>query len=96
LAFWVTEYGDACCADEDTGTILWKHEFEGQFYASIVAAGDRVYFSNHDGTTYVVAAERDFRLMATNRLPDLTLATPALVGDRMIIRGEHSLRCLKE
>jgi outer membrane protein assembly factor BamB len=94
LVFWATEPGMAYCLDEQTGEIRWKHQLDGSFFASVVAANNAVYFSNHSGTTYVIAAEPEFKLMHANKIPDRILATPALWRDRIIYRGDTSLRCI--
>lgn len=43
-----------------------------------MAAEDRVYFTNEEGDVYVVKAGPQFELLATNRLGEVAMASPAL------------------
>lgn len=49
------------------------------FSASPVVVGDRLFFTNDEGETFVVQAGREFKLLHTNSLGERTLASPALV-----------------
>ena len=42
-----------------------------------------------------IAAGEEFKLLHKNDLDDFTLASPALVGDRMLIRTEHNLYSIR-
>jgi outer membrane protein assembly factor BamB len=48
------------------------------FSSSPVAVGDRVYFTNEEGETYVIKAGPVFELLATNKLGEIAMATPAV------------------
>jgi outer membrane protein assembly factor BamB len=61
------------------------------FSASPVAADGRLYLSNEDGEMLVVAAGREFRLIATNSMGELLMATPALSNGVMYVRSSASL-----
>ena len=63
-------------------------------YASPVAAGDRIYFPGRDGTTVVLAAGPEYRVLAENRLDDGFDASPAIVGRDLLLRGRGHLYCL--
>jgi outer membrane protein assembly factor BamB len=65
-------------------------------YASPVAASGRVYFASREGTTVVLEHGPDFRILATNQLDETIDASPAIVGDTIIIRGENHLYCIAE
>jgi outer membrane protein assembly factor BamB len=49
------------------------------FSSSPVAVGDKVFFTNDLGETFVVQAGPVFKLLRTNRLNARVLASPALV-----------------
>jgi hypothetical protein len=61
------------------------------FSASPVAADGKLYLSNEDGQVMVVAAGREFRHIATNSIPELLMATPALSQGVLHLRGSSSL-----
>ncbi len=54
----------------------------GAYAASPVAAGGRVYFTNEECDTHVVKAGPEYELLATNSLPGVCLASPA-ISERM-------------
>ena len=50
------------------------------------------------GDTFVIdAAENahEYRLVRTNSLDDFSMATPAIVGDRLLIRTQHHLYSIR-
>jgi outer membrane protein assembly factor BamB len=65
-------------------------------YASPVGAAGRVYVVGRDGSTAVVAAAPEFKLLATNVLADRFDASPAVVDDTIYLRGEKNLYALAE
>ena len=66
-------------------------------FASPVAAAGRIYITSREGITLVFdhPQEEDMRLIAVNRLDDTFSASPALVGEQLILRGERFLYSLK-
>jgi outer membrane protein assembly factor BamB len=63
----------------------------GGFSASPVAAGGRIYFASEDGDLFVVRAGRTFELLAANPLGEVTMATPAISGNLLIVRTRGHL-----
>lgn len=63
-------------------------------YASPVAAADRVYVTDRDGTTMVISHADNPRLLSTNRLDDRFSASVAIAGDALFLRGEKHLYCI--
>ncbi len=63
----------------------------GGFSASPVAADGKIYLSSEDGDIFVVRAGKDFELLATNPMGERLMATPALSGGCMFVRGEHNM-----
>ena len=57
----------------------------------LVGAADRVYAVSRDGLTVVFRAGDRFEVLATNQLEDVFNATPAIVGDTLILRGDRYL-----
>ena len=51
---------------------------------------------NEDGVTFVVRAGDRFELLQTNKLADddMCLATPAVAGDRLLVRSAVRLYCI--
>ena len=61
------------------------------FSASPVAADGRMYLSSEDGEMFVISAGPEFRVIATNAMGEPLMATPALAGGHMYVRGEKHL-----
>lgn len=94
LLFCIKETGVASCLDAATGKTLWKQRVAGKFGASPVLAEGRLYCLGEDGTTSVIAAAREFRQLASNRLEGTCNASPAVSNGRIYIRSERSLFCI--
>jgi outer membrane protein assembly factor BamB len=64
-------------------------------YSSPVAAAGRIYISSREGNTVVVRHSRQLEVLATNSLDEQVIdATPAIVGNELILRGESHLYCI--
>lgn len=96
LLFTVTDDGIARAFDALGGQLHWKQRLKGDYKASPVAAEGRIYFLNTQGVCTVVAASPRFEKLAENPLPDTTLASPAISGGHVFIRGKQALYSLGE
>ena len=89
--------GVLSCLDAKTG----KVHYEGQRLAGVrrilsspVGAGDRIYFTSQKGVTKVIQRGPKFEEVATNRIDDEFVATPAIAGDALFFRGRERLYCI--
>ena len=83
----VTDAGVAVCWKSDTGEELWKERLGGDFFASPVMVGDRIYASNARGKTFVFEAiPKTFKLLAQNQLGDEAYASPVICGGCIYLR----------
>ena len=82
------------CLRSATGAEIYRqrlpHDGSG-FSASPVAADGRIYLSSEDGDIFVVRSGRTFELLAKNPMGEPLMATPALAGGTMYVRGERHL-----
>jgi outer membrane protein assembly factor BamB len=81
--------------DARTGTGVYQERLgeairEG-FSSSPVAVGDKIFFTNDLGQTFVVQAGRTFKLLRVNELHAQVLASPALVDGTWYWRTDRSL-----
>ena len=77
-----------------TGERLYQERLGGGstgFSASPVAADGKVYFTSEEGDVFVVKAADTFELLAKNALGEVTMATPAISGGRLIFRTKGHL-----
>lgn len=96
LLFLVTETGPAFCLDAKTGEVLWKKRLEGRYFSSVVAMGNKVFFTNESGRTTVVTIDREFRQLAKNTLDESVYATFVPVGSQLFARTSRYLYCIQE
>ena len=61
------------------------------FSSSPVAVGDKVFFTNDLGQTFVVQTGRSFKLLHVNELSAQVLASPALVDGTWYWRTDREL-----
>jgi outer membrane protein assembly factor BamB len=83
----VTDKGVALCWDTKTGKEQWRERLRGPVSSSPTLAGDSIYFSSEDGSSYVFQASPDrFTLIAENRLGQESFASPAICDGQMFQR----------
>ena len=63
----------------------------GDFTTSPWGYNGKVFCMNEDGQTFVILAGDKYELLDTNDLGEMALATPALIGDRLILRTAKHL-----
>jgi outer membrane protein assembly factor BamB len=61
------------------------------FTSSPVVAGGRLYITNEDGHTYVLAPGPAYRVLAENELGETVMATPAVSDGVIYLRGRKHL-----
>jgi outer membrane protein assembly factor BamB len=102
-------YKDALYVLNDKGILSRRNPMTGErlyqarvapgaanFTASPWAYNGHVFAMNEEGNTYVIDAGSEYRLVATNALDDFSMATPAIVGDRLLIRTQHRLYSIRQ
>jgi len=81
-----------------TGTRIYQQRVGdgGSFVASPVLAAGKLYISSEDGDVYVVKAGAQYELLSKNPIGEPILATPALAGDLLLVRGAKHLFAIAE
>ncbi len=76
-----------------TGETLYQQRLgEGAgFTSSPVAGPDRVYITNEDGRTFVLAKGATYKLLGENELGETVMASAAISGDVLYLRGRKHL-----
>ena len=79
--------------DAKTGKLHYRSRLEGgeAFTSSPWAYNGRVFCLSEEGKTFVIAAGEKFELLHVNLLEEMAQATPAIVGDRLLLRTESRL-----
>ncbi len=90
----INDTGLAQCLDAATGKLIWHERLEDLFSASPIEAGGLLYFPSESGVTYVIRAGDQFEVVASNDLGSPILASPAVIGNQLILRTQKELVCL--
>jgi outer membrane protein assembly factor BamB len=96
LLFSIDDGGIASCLEASTGQELWRERIGGNYSASPLFAGGRLYFFSEEGKTTVIAAEREFKKLAENQLDDGFMASPAVSGNALFLRTKTHLYRLEQ
>jgi outer membrane protein assembly factor BamB len=91
LIFMVNDTGIVSCVEAKTGASVWTSRIAGTYSASPISAAGRIYFFNEDGKTTVIEAGRTFKVLSENLLDEGFMASPAIVGDALILRTRTHL-----
>jgi len=98
--YWSHDKGLAQCLSVADGSTVYQRRYDTRerVYASLVLGDGKFYALLRDGTCLVLAARPEFELVAENRLGDGDTeqfnATPAIDGDRLLLRSTHQLYCI--
>ncbi|HKR22206.1 MAG TPA: hypothetical protein VJS17_06400, partial [Pyrinomonadaceae bacterium] len=94
----LTETGILNRFDAKTGAQTYKTRIDpaaSAFTTSPWAYNGKLFCLSEEGQTFVVDTAGEFKLSHVNELDDFTQASPALVGDRLLIRTEHKLYSIR-
>ena len=96
----VYETGFFNCFDARTGEPAYPKQrlprSSGAFTSSPWAYDGKVFVTSEEGTTFVVRAGPRFELLAKNTLDDMFMATPAIAGGALYLRGRDYLYCIRQ
>jgi outer membrane protein assembly factor BamB len=94
----LSEKGILSRFDAKTGEMIYKERVAPEanaFTSSPWAYGGKVFCLSEEGQTYVLAAGAKMQLLHVNTLDEMAQATPAIVGDRLLLRTEGRLYSIK-
>ena len=94
LLFTINESGVAQCLDAPTGKQLWQQRIGGHHSASPICADGRVYFLSEAGDSTIIAADRQYKLIAKNTIGEKCQASYAVSHGQIFIRTEGNLFCI--
>lgn len=90
----VADNGIVSCVDVRSGELHWQERVSRQTSASPVYADGKIYLLDELGNGYVLKPGHRMELIAKNELADRALASPAVVGERILIRTQKALWCI--
>ena len=97
----LNEVGILTRFDAKTGRQSYKSRLasdggSGAFTSSPWAYNGRIFCLDEEGTTYVVRAGESFEVLRVNSLDEMALASPAIAGDRLLLRTETRLYSIRK
>jgi len=91
LLYLLSDLGVLICKQATTGETVWTQRLEGRYGASLLYADNRIYISNKDGKTTIIAPGRKFCVLAVNQLDGFLGAPPAVAGTSLLLRTKTHL-----
>ena len=88
-------YGAVSCFNSKSGERHWVHEFDNGFYSSPILIGANVYLMDEMGVMYIFKMDKEFHLIGRNILGEKAVTIPAIMPDRIYIRGDKHLFCIE-
>jgi outer membrane protein assembly factor BamB len=96
LLYFIDGTGIATCVDAKSGADVWRQRIAPNFSAAPLYGDGKIYFFADDGTTTVVAAGREFKKLAANKLDSAFKATGAVSGKALYLRTLTTLYRVEE
>ena len=96
VLYMVNDGGTLISFDPATGAVIKQARLQGaidNYFASPVAADDKVYLIGQGGAVSVLKAGGDWQILAVNAMDDECFATPAIADGRIYIRTRSALYC---
>lgn len=91
LLFYVDDGGIVSCVEVKTGEALFRERLGGKFSASPILADGKIYFASREGVVTVIAATREFKILAQNTLEGGLMASPVAVDGALYLRTDKAL-----
>ena len=87
--------GIMSCVDVTSGTPIWNKRVGGTYAASPIFADGKLYFFSVQGKIHVVNPGKKFDVVNEATLGDGFNASPAVAGNKLILRSTSKLYCLE-
>lgn len=91
LVFLLYDRGAMSCLEVESGEVVWRQRLSGEFFSSPIRVSDNLYLLSRGGEMFVVAAERQFRLLGRYDFGEPSHATPAAAEGELFVRTERHL-----
>jgi outer membrane protein assembly factor BamB len=94
--YFVSDQGIVRSLKTETGEEVWFKRLAGDYSASPLASGERLYFFNQSGLCTVIRAADEYQVLAENPLDSAVMASPAVSGNSLFVRTATSLYRIDE
>lgn len=96
LLYTCNDNGRLAVRDAVSGQLFYRQRIgssDHTYSASAVAAGGHIYFISEHGEVTIIKEGTTFQKVASYELGDIVMASPAISGDRLLIRTLRNLYC---
>lgn len=94
--FMLEDKGVLSWIDGRSGEVITNDRVSGNYWASPLLANDRIYTFSQEGKITVLQADETLKVLAVNQLDEGMNASPAVHGDRLILRTFGHVYCIGE
>ncbi len=89
--YMVSDNGVATCLDAKSGKPIWQHRIGGNHSASPTLIGGKIYFLSEEGECTVITPGTTYQEVAKSEVGERTLASLAVSGGAIYLRGDRHL-----
>ena len=89
--YMLSDSGILTCMDAKTGNIHYSERLGGDFSASPLGVGNRIYCFDQAGATSVIEAGKGFKVLSKSNVGDGFMASPAAAGNALFLRSKTQL-----
>ena len=93
--YFVNDKGIAQCLDSKTGKRIWQERLGGNFSSSPVFDGEKIFMFGENGEAHVFKPADEFILLGHAKLAKGFKASPAIVGNKLLVRSFEYLFCFQ-
>ena len=99
--YWSHDKSIALCLRASDGEMMFRERLptRSRVYASIVGDSEKLFLTTRDAGVLVLAASPEYKELALNKLggeEEKFNATPAIVGDKLLLRSDANLYCIQQ
>ena len=99
--YWSHDKSIALCMRASDGEEMFRERMptRSRVYGSIVSDGSQLFLTTRDAGVLVLAAQPEYKELAINKLgteSERFNATPAIVGNRLLLRSDRRLYCVSK
>jgi outer membrane protein assembly factor BamB len=91
LIYMAADESFVTCVEAASGKVVWSERIGGKYAASPIYGDGRLYFFDKDGAATVLKPGRTFEVLATNKLANGFMASPAVSGRALFLRTRTDL-----
>jgi len=96
LFYMNSDDGIVSCREPATGEIIWQKRVCKEFAASPIFADGKIYLFSTAGEVVTILPGREYQLLHKSKLGDGYMASPAVIGNDLILRSKSHLYLIRK